>query len=86
MSKTEGITVKKQENFSEWYTQAVQKAELADYSTIKGCMIIKPNAYSIWENIQNYFNKRIKKLDVRNAYFPLFVPESFFKREAEHAL
>jgi len=80
-----GITVKKSEDFSEWYTQVVQKAELADYSSVKGCMIIKPNAYSIWENIQEYLNKKLKKLDVKNAYFPLFIPESFFKKEAEHA-
>ncbi len=80
-----GITIKKDEDFSEWYTQVVQKAELADYSSIKGCMIIRPNAYSIWENIQNYFNERLKILKVKNAYFPLLVPESFFKREAEHA-
>ncbi|MAF51183.1 MAG: proline--tRNA ligase [Nanoarchaeota archaeon] len=83
--KTLGISVKKSENFSEWYTQIVQKAELADYSTVKGCMVIRPNAYSIWEHIQDYFNERIKTLEVRNAYFPLFIPESFFKKEAEHA-
>jgi len=81
----EGLTVKKSENFSEWYPQVVQKAELADYSSVKGCMIIRPNAYSLWENIQSYLNERLKKLNVKNAYFPLFVPESFFKREASHA-
>ena len=80
-----GITIKKEENFSEWYVEVVQKAELADYSAVKGCMVIRPNAYSIWENIQSYFDKRIKELKVKNAYFPLFIPESFFKREAEHA-
>ena len=87
MSKTKeaGITVKKSEDFSEWYTQVIQKAELADYSPVKGFMIIKPNAYSIWESIQNYFNDRLKKLEVRNAYFPLLIPESFFKKESEHA-
>lgn len=85
MAKNIGITVKKSEDFSEWYTQVVQKSGLADYSSVKGCMIIRPHAYSIWENIQDYFNKRIKKLKVKNAYFPLFVPESFFKRESEHA-
>jgi len=81
----EGLTVKKEENFSEWYTQLVQKAELADYSAVKGCMVIRPNAYSIWEILQDYFNQRIKAMGVRNAYFPLFIPESFFKKEAEHA-
>ncbi len=82
---SKGITVKKNENFSEWYTQVVQKAELADYAPIKGFMIIRPNAYQIWEKIQENFNAVLKKLNVRNAYFPLLIPDSFFKREAEHA-
>ncbi|MEK6922839.1 MAG: proline--tRNA ligase, partial [Nanoarchaeota archaeon] len=77
--------VKKEQDFSEWYVQVVRKAELADYSAVKGCMIIKPHAYSIWENIQSHFNKQLKNLNVKNAYFPLFIPESFFKKEAEHA-
>ena len=81
----EGMSVRKEENFSEWYNQLVQKAELADYSDVKGFMVIRPNAYSIWEQIQSYFDKRIKALGVRNAYFPLLIPESFFKKEAEHA-
>jgi len=81
----EGLTIKKEENFSEWYTQLITKAELADYSAIKGFMVIRPNAYSIWEILRDYFDKRIKSLGVRNAYFPLLIPESFFKREAEHA-
>ncbi len=80
-----GITVKKAEDMSEWYSQIIQKAELADYAPIKGFMIVRPNAYSMWENIQEYFNSRIKKHGVKNAYFPLLIPESFFKREAEHA-
>ena len=79
-----GLTVKKAENFSEWYTQAVLKAELADYSPVKGCMIIRPNGYALWENIQRVFDEELRKLGVRNAYFPLFIPESFFKKEAEH--
>lgn len=81
----EGLTIRKEEDFSEWYSQIVQKAELADYSDVKGFMVIRPNGYSIWEEIQSYFDKRIKSLGVRNAYFPLLIPESFFKREAEHA-
>ncbi|MBW2992903.1 proline--tRNA ligase [Candidatus Woesearchaeota archaeon] len=80
-----GITVKKEKDMPEWYSQICQKAELADYAPVKGCMIIRPNGYAIWESIQNYFNKRLKALNVRNAYFPLFIPESFFKKEAEHA-
>ena len=80
-----GIKTKKAEDISEWYSEVVQKAELADYSQIKGFMIIRPNAYVIWEKIQNYFDKVIKSRGVKNAYFPLLIPESFFKKEAEHA-
>lgn len=82
---TKGITVKKGEDFSEWYTQVVQKAELADYAPVRGFMVIRPNAYTIWEHIQEYFNEVLKKKGVRNAYFPLLIPESFFKKEAKHA-
>ena len=81
----QGLSVKKSDDISEWYSEVVQKAELADYSQIKGFMIIRPNAYSIWEKIQEYFDKCIKQKGVRNAYFPLLIPESFFKKEAEHA-
>lgn len=80
-----GITVKKAENLPDWYFEVVQKAEFADYSPVKGFMVIRPNAYSIWEKIQENFNKTLKKLNVDNAYFPLLIPESFFKKEAEHA-
>ena len=80
-----GISIKKTEDFSEWYNEVVIKGELADHSMIKGFMIIKPRGYSIWEKIQHNFDNRIKKLNVNNAYFPLLIPESFFKREAEHA-
>jgi len=80
-----GITVKKNDNFSEWYIELVQKAELADYAPIKGFMVIRPHAYSIWENIQNYFNNFLKNEGVKNAYFPLLIPDSFFKKEAKHA-
>jgi prolyl-tRNA synthetase len=82
--KEEGITVKKSENFSEWYIQVVQKAELADYAPVQGCMIIKPNGYAIWENIMNILDKEFKARGVKNVYFPQLIPESFLKREAEH--
>jgi len=82
---TMGLSVKKSDDMSEWYNQVVLKAGLADYSAVKGFMIIKPYGYAIWENIQAYFDKRIKALGVKNAYFPLLIPESFFKKEAEHA-
>jgi prolyl-tRNA synthetase len=79
-----GITVKKSENFSEWYTQTVLKSGLADYAPIKGCMIFREHSYAIWEKIQEIFNKRIKEKGHKNVYFPMFIPESFLKKEAEH--
>ncbi|MFA5953004.1 MAG: proline--tRNA ligase [Candidatus Pacearchaeota archaeon] len=85
-SKDKGITVKKEENISEWYEQVCLKSGLVEFATVKGCMVIKPLGYSIWEKIQEYFNEKINKpLGVKNAYFPIFIPESFFKKEAEHA-
>ncbi|OYT42355.1 MAG: proline--tRNA ligase [Candidatus Aenigmarchaeota archaeon ex4484_224] len=83
MSEELGITVKKEENFSEWYTEVILKAELADYAPTKGCMIIKPFGYAIWEKIQEIFNKMIKD-EVKNVYFPLLIPERILKKEAEH--
>jgi len=80
-----GITIKKSQDFSEWYNEVVIKAELAEHSVIKGFMVIRPRGYAIWENIQENFNKRIKALGVKNSYFPLLIPEKFFKKEAEHA-
>ncbi|MGV8131021.1 MAG: proline--tRNA ligase [Candidatus Pacearchaeota archaeon] len=85
MVDSKGLTVKKNENFSEWFTEVVQKAELADYSPVRGFMIIRPRAYALWENIQVDFNKTLKTKGVSNAYFPLLIPDSFFKKEAEHA-
>jgi len=84
MAEQEGITVKKSKNFSEWYTQVVQKAELADYVPVQGCMVIKPNGYAIWENIMKIFDEKIKAMGARNLYFPIFIPESLLKKEAEH--
>jgi prolyl-tRNA synthetase len=79
-----GITVKKTEDFSEWYTQVILKSELADYAPVKGCMIFRELSYAIWERIQEVFNKMIKATGHKNVYFPLLIPESFLKREAEH--
>jgi prolyl-tRNA synthetase len=83
MSDT-GVTVKKSEDFSEWYTQVILKSELADYAPVKGCMIFREHSYAIWEKIQEIFNQKIKQTGHRNVYFPLFIPESFLKREAKH--
>lgn len=78
------LKVSKTENFSEWYNQVVQKAGLADYAPISGCMILRPYGYSVWEKIRAWFDKEIKRTGVENAYFPLFIPERFLKRESEH--
>lgn len=79
-----GVSVKKSEDFSEWYTQLVLKSGLADYAPIKGCMVFRELSYAIWEKIQEIFNEKIKRTGHRNVYFPLFIPESFLKKEAEH--
>jgi len=72
------------EDFAEWYTDVVLRAELADYAPVRGCMVIRPYGYAIWENIQRLLDARIKALGHANAYFPLFIPESLLKKEAEH--
>jgi len=71
-------------DFSKWYGEIIRKAELADYAPIKGMMVIRPYGYSIWENIKNHFDRRIKESGHSNAYFPLFIPESFLEKETEH--
>lgn len=78
-----GIT-SRSEDFSQWYNDVVMRAELADYSPVKGCMVIRPYGYAIWENIQRQLDKRIKDSGHENAYFPLFIPESFLSKEADH--
>jgi len=83
MSEELGISVKK-ENLSEWYQEVVLKAELADYSPVKGCIVFRPSGYGIWEIIMREFDKILKEHGVQNAYFPLFIPETLLKREAEH--
>ncbi len=74
----------KSQDMSKWYTQVIQQAQLADYSPVKGCMVIRPNGYGIWENIQKAFDPMLKELGVENAYFPLLIPYSFLEREADH--
>jgi len=81
---TQSLSVKKSENFSDWYNELVQKAGLADYAPVAGCMVIKPHGYAIWEAIKAWFDCRIKETGHKNAYFPLFIPENFLKRESEH--
>ena len=67
-----------------WYTDTILQSELADYSPVKGCMVIRPYGYSLWENIQRALDQMIKDTGHQNAYFPLFIPESFLKKEKEH--
>lgn len=81
--RSERIT-KRSEDYSRWYTDVIGAAELADYSPIKGCMVIRPNGYAIWEKIQAGLDKMFKDTGHVNAYFPLFIPESFLQKEAEH--
>ena len=75
---------KKSENISEWYNDVVQKAQLADYGPAKGTMIIRPYGYALWENTQKILDGMFKSYGVQNAYFPIFIPMSFLKREKEH--
>ncbi|MCQ2135625.1 MAG: proline--tRNA ligase [Bacteroidales bacterium] len=72
------------ENYSQWYNDLVVKADLAEQSAVRGCMVIKPYGYAIWEKMQSVLDAKFKKSGVQNAYFPLFIPKSFFSREAEH--
>tara|TARA_B100001057_G_scaffold86922_1_gene82851 strand:- start:515 stop:1945 length:1431 start_codon:yes stop_codon:yes gene_type:complete len=72
------------DDFNEWYTDIIQQAQLADYSPVKGTMVIRPYGYSIWESVQSYLDKKFKETGHQNAYFPLFIPNSFIQKEAEH--
>ncbi len=72
------------ENYSQWYNDIVVKADLAEQSAVRGCMVIKPYGYAIWEKMQHILDGMFKETGVQNAYFPLFIPKSFFSREAEH--
>lgn len=81
MSK--GVTPRSKD-YSKWYTDVVQKAELADYSPVKGCMVIRPYGYALWEQIRDFLDKKFKETGHVNAYFPMLIPESFLQKEAEH--
>lgn len=83
MSEKQGVTPRN-EDYSRWYTDVVQMAELADYAPVRGCMIILPYGYELWEAVRAGLDRRFKETGHRNAYFPLFIPESFLKKEAEH--
>ncbi|MFI4954739.1 MAG: proline--tRNA ligase [Gammaproteobacteria bacterium] len=83
MSKT-AITPTRQENYPEWYQQVIQAADLAEHAPVRGCMIIKPWGYAIWENMQRVLDGKFKATGHKNAYFPLLIPLEFLQREAEH--
>src|SRR6201992_1981263 len=72
------------EDYSRWYTEVIAAAELADYAPVKGCMIIRPNGYAIWEKMQQALDGMFKETGHQNAYFPLFIPKSFLSKEAAH--
>ncbi|TLY17063.1 MAG: proline--tRNA ligase [Thaumarchaeota archaeon] len=78
------MTVRKSENFDEWYTQVILKSELADYSPVSGCIVFRPSGYAIWEAIQRETDKEFKKIGIQNTYFPIFIPERLLKKEQEH--
>ena len=84
MAKELKQLTKRADNYSQWYNDLVVKAELAEQSPVRGCMVIKPYGYAIWEKMQAQLDKEFKKTGVQNAYFPLLIPKSFLSREAEH--
>jgi len=83
MSDDKKLTTRAQD-FSAWYNEVIMRAELADYSPVRGCMVIRPNGYAIWEQMQRELDDQFKELGVQNAYFPLLIPQSFLSKEAEH--
>jgi len=84
LSKEVGITVSKKDNFSEWYTQVIIKAELADYAPVKGLIVLRPDGYSIWESIKESLDNKLKETGHRNGFLPVLIPESLLAKEKEH--
>ena len=79
-----GITVSKKDDFSEWYTQVVLKAKLADYAPVKGLIVLRPDGYSIWESLKNTFDKKFARNGIRNGFLPILIPESLLGKEQKH--
>src|SRR6056297_2991449 len=75
---------KRTDNYSSWYNEVVSKADLAEHSEVRGCMVIKPHGFAVWEKIQRRLDEMFKETGHVNAYFPLFIPKSYFSREASH--
>jgi len=84
LSKEVGITVSKNDNFSEWYTQVIIKAELVDYAPVKGLIVLRPDGYSIWESIKESLDSKLKETGHRNGFLPVLIPESLLAKEKEH--
>jgi prolyl-tRNA synthetase len=84
LSKDIGITVTKNDDFSEWYTQVVLKAELADYAPVKGLIVLRPDGYSIWESIKSALDEKFRKEGIRNGFLPILIPESLLGKEKKH--
>jgi len=82
--KTVSAITSMDEDFAQWYTDIVKKAELVDYTSVRGCVILRPYAYAIWENIQHIFDGMIKKTGHQNVYLPLFIPESLTSKREDH--
>ncbi len=72
---------KMEEDFAQWYTDIVKKAELVDYSSVKGCMILRPYGYALWENMQKVMDEKLKETGHENVYMPMFIPESLLQKE-----
>lgn len=84
MSEDLGIEVEKEEDIGKWYREVIKKSDLASYSAVSGCFVFRPKSFSVWEGIKKQVNQRFKNIGVENAYFPLFIPERFLAKEAEH--
>ncbi len=86
MGKQEKVAIspRRDEDYPEWYQQVIKASDLAENSPVRGCMVIKPWGYGLWENIREVLDGMFKEKGVKNAYFPLFIPKRFLEKEAEH--
>src|ERR1700693_6191735 len=82
--KQEKKVTPRSQDFAGWYNDVILRAELADYSPVRGCIVFRPDGFAIWEGLRDELDRRIKRTGARNAYFPLFIPQSFIAKEAEH--
>ena len=82
----EGLSAKKEENFSEWFQQLIIKSELADYSPVSGCIVFRPASFNIWEKTKEVIDNEFKKVGIKNVYFPMFIPEKLLSKEMKKLL